>query len=56
MSDPKKTGEKKPAGSPDELTETTKKGDVELTEEELGRVGGGLALKVGLKIGLGLKV
>ena len=35
--------------SADDLTKTTKKGDVELTEEELKRVsGGGLNIKSGI--------
>lgn len=42
MSDDKVDPSKKdPQISPDDLTKTTKKGDVELSEEELKRVSGG---------------
>lgn len=40
MSDPTKKDPK--ISSADDLTKTTKKGDVELTEEELKRVSGGV--------------
>ena len=37
---------KQTALSRDKLIKTTKKGDIELTEEELGKVAGGLILKI----------
>jgi bacteriocin-like protein len=47
-SDPKKKDPQ--ISSADDLTKTTKKGDVELTEEELKRVsGGGLNIKTNIK-------
>jgi hypothetical protein len=43
--DPKKKDPK--ISSADDLTKTTKKGDVELSEEELNRASGGLSIKGG---------
>ena len=41
----KPKSEKKPSPKPDDLTKAGKKGDVELTEKELGRVAGGIIFK-----------
>ena len=39
----KKTPKRQPTISTDSLLETSKKGDIELTEQELGKVSGGLS-------------
>ena len=48
MSMDKKTGAPKaqPGATPDDLTKTAKKGDIELTEEELKRTTGGGTVKL----------